>query len=275
MTDMLTDKISYEDVAKHFAKARFPERGKPVMSWAKIFKVDDTYELRHGNVIVGKFSPDNKFTFTMSTQHARNSSTTLSQALQRAIPFVWQRKGMGRYVIKPTPQFKEFKVKNPDAYVWGYFKDVAGYELFNGLCFDLNTYEPINARPKISDTIDPDKRKVWLSSLRKFKRAVKVRAKLGVIDALIKEVQQERNNIDRRSWEAPDWNTDEWQDILSTSIKNTECSTEFLKAMIKSTAVSYYSNSVFTENVLEECNRICNNYSVSMRQKFGVFDAND
>jgi hypothetical protein len=40
---MLTNKISYEDVAKHFAKARFPERGKPVMSWEKKFKEDDTY----------------------------------------------------------------------------------------------------------------------------------------------------------------------------------------------------------------------------------------
>lgn len=272
---MLINKISYGDVAKHFAKARFPERGKPVMSWAKIFRVDDTYELRHGDVVVGKFLPDNTFTFTMSTQQARNSSTTLSQALQRAIPFVWQRIGVGRYVIKPTPQFREFKVKNPDARSWGYFRDVAGYELFNGLCFDLNTYEPINARPKISDTIDPDKRKVWLSSLRKFKRAVKVRAKLGVIDALIKEVQQERNNIERRNWKAPDWNTDEWQNILFTSIKDTECSTELLKAMIKSTSVGFWSSMVSVEHVLEECNRICNSYSVSMRQKFGVFDANN
>ena len=117
---MRTDKMSYSDVAEWFTRCRNPDKGRPVMSWARMFNVDDTYELRHGSTKVGVFTPDNKFTFTLSTQEARNSSVTLSQALQRTIPFSWHRVGMGKYKVKPTPPYEEYKANNPDAYPWHY-----------------------------------------------------------------------------------------------------------------------------------------------------------
>ena len=270
---MRTDKMSYNDVAEWFTRCRNPDKGRPVMSWARMFKVDDTYELRHGSTKVGVFTPDNKFTFTLSTQEARNSSVTLSQALQRTIPFSWHRVGMGKYKIKPTPPYEEYKANNPDSYSWHYFSEQEGYELFDGLCFDLNTYEPVNARPKMSDTIDPVKRKEWLGSLRKFKRAVKVRARLGVLDTLIQQVAQERSkHRSRYDWEMPDWNTDTWQDMLYTSIKNSECSTELLKGIVMSVSTGYYKSSISVDDVLKECDKICTNYSVEIRRKFGVFN---
>lgn len=270
---MRTDKMSYSDVAEWFTRCRNPDKGRPVMSWARMFKVDDTYELRHGSTKVGVFTPDNKFTFTLSTQEARNSSVTLSQALQRTIPFSWHRVGMGKYKIKPTPPYEEYKANNPDSYAWHYFSEQEGYELFDGLCFDLNTYEPVNARPKMSDTIDPVKRKEWLGSLRKFKRAVKVRARLGVLDTLIQQVAQERSkHRSRYDWEMPDWNTDTWQDMLYTSIKNSECSTELLRGIVMSVSTGYYKSSISVDDVLKECDKICTNYSVEIRRKFGVFN---
>ena len=99
---MRTDKLSYQQVAEWFKKARNPDVGRPVQSWGRMYKVDENYELRFGTTVVGVFTPDNKFTFKMSSQDARNCSATLSQALQRAIPFVWVHKGMGRYIVKPN-----------------------------------------------------------------------------------------------------------------------------------------------------------------------------
>jgi len=270
---MRTDKMSYSDVAEWFTRCRNPDKGRPVMSWARIFKVGDTYELRHGSTRVGVFSPDNKFTFTLSTQEARNSSVTLSQALQRTIPFSWHRQGMGKYRVKPTPQYEEYKQQNPDEYAWHYFSKVEGYEVFDGLQFDLNTYEPTNARPKLSDTIDPVKRKEWLSALRKFKQAVKVRGRLGVLESLIQEVAQERSkHRSRYDWEMPDWNTDMWQDMLYTSIRDSECPTELLRGIVKSVHTGYYQSSISVADVLKECDKICTNYSVDIRRKFGVFN---
>jgi hypothetical protein len=269
---MRTDKLSYKEVAEWFTKARDPEKGRPVQSWARMFKVEDSYELRFGNSVVGVFSPDNKFTFKMTAQEARRNSITLSQALQRAIPFLWVRKSTGRYVVKPTPQYEQFKENNPDAYSWHYFSSVEGYELFDGLCFDLNTYEPTNAKPSLKDTeVDQENKLVWLRQLRKFKSAIKVRARMGVLESLIQQVDKERVGVSRYDWEQPDWNSEVWQDMLYTSLRDSECSTELLKGIIKSVSRGYYQTAISVQEVVAEADRLCTTYSLDLRRKFGVF----
>jgi hypothetical protein len=270
---MRTDKLSYEQVAEWYTKARNPEAGRPVQSWARMFKVGDNYELRFGTSVVGVFTPDNKFTFKMTAQEARRNSITLSQALQRAIPFVWVRKSTGRYVVKPTPQYEKFKESNPDNYgAWNYFTKVEGYELFDGLCFDLNTYEPINAKPSLKDTeVVQDNKLEWLRALRKFKHAVKVRARMGVLESLIQQVDKERVGVSRYDWEQPDWNSESWQDMLYTALKTGECPTELLKGIIKSVSRGYYQTKITVDEVVSEVDKICGTYSLDLRRKFGVF----
>ena len=275
---MRTDKLSYQEVHEWFKKARNPENGRPVQSWARMYQVENTegshnYELRFGDVIVGIFTPDNKFTFTLTSSQARSCSVTLSQALQRAIPFLWVRKGMGRYVIKPTPQYGELKEKNLASYPWHYFSKVEGYEVFDGLCFDLNTYEPTNARPHFTkQEVNKDNKLEWLRALRKFKTAVKIRARMGVLESLIQQVDNERKGQSRYDWEQPDWNTDKWQDVLYTSIKNSECSTELLKGFIKSVRRGYYHQTTNVNEVINEVDKICTTYSIELRRRFGVFN---
>jgi hypothetical protein len=277
---MRTDKLAYQDVAEWFTKARNPDAGRPVQSWARMFKVENTeggynYELRFGSYTVGIFTPDNKFTFTLTAQGARNCSVTLSQALQRAIPFLWYRVGSGRYVVKPTPSWEAFKQANPNhnSYAWQYFKTQKGYEVFNGLCFDLNTYEPVNARPDHKDKpVNQDNKLTWLRMLRKFKQAAKVRARMGVVDTLIAQVERERGGSSRYDWRMPDWNSDEWQNILYTSIKNNDCSTDLLKGVIQSASRGYYRSSIGSSEVMKEIDRLCTTYSIDLRRKFGVYD---
>lgn len=271
---MRTDKLSYQEVAEWFKKARNPENGRPVQSWARMYQVGENYELRFGDVIVGIFTPDNKFTFKLTSQQARNCSVTLSQALQRAIPLLWIRKGMGRYVVKPTPQYGELKERDPHMAVarWRYFSKVEGYEVFDGLCFDLNTYEPTNARPHFTkQEVNKDNKLEWLRALRKFKTAVRVRARMGVLESLIQQVDSERKGTNRYDWEMPDWNTDKWQDVLYTSIKNSECSTELLKGFIKSVRRGHYYQTNVNE-VIDEVDKICTTYSIELRRRFGVFN---
>lgn len=271
---MRTDKLSYKEVAEWYTKARNPDAGRPVQSWARMFKVGDNYELRLGKTVVGVFSPDNKFTFKMTSQEARNASITLSQALGRAIPFLWYRKATGRYVIKPTPQYAEFQAKNPNnqTYGWQYFNEQEGYELFDGLSFDLTTYEPINAKPSLKDTeVDSDKRKEWLRSLKSFKQAVKVRARMGVLESLIQQVDRERQGVSRYDWEQPDWNAEVWQDTLYNALKNGDCSTELLKGFIKSVSRGYYQQSITVKEVIGEVDKVFTTYSLDLRRKFGVF----
>ena len=269
---MRTDKLSYEQVAEWYTKARNPDAGRPVQSWARMFKVGDNYELRFGKSVVGVFSPDNKFTFKLSSQDARRASITLSQALGRAIPFLWYRKATGRYVVKPTPPYADYKAKNGELNGWQWFNQQEGYELFDGLCFDLNTYEPTNAKPSLKDTeVDQENKLLWLRQLRKFKQAVKVRARMGVLESLIQQVDKERTGVSRYDWEQPDWNSEAWQDMLYTSIKDSECSTDLLKGIIKSVSRGYYQTQVSVKEVVDEADKICTTYSLDLRRKFGVY----
>jgi hypothetical protein len=269
---MRTDKLSYEQVAEWYTKARNPEAGRPVQSWARMFKVGDNYELRYGSSVVGVFSPDNKFTFKLTSQEARRSSITLSQALQRAIPFLWVRKATGRYVVKPTPQYEDYKKAKNEPYAWHYFKDVEGYELFDGLQFDLNTYEPVNAKPSLKDTeVDQENKLTWLRQLRKFKSAIKVRARMGVLESLIQQVDKERVGVSRYDWEQPDWNSEAWQDMLYTSLRDGECPTDLLKGIIKSVSRGYYQTTITVKEVVAEADRLCSTYSLDLRRKFGVY----
>lgn len=269
---MRTDKLSYQEVAEWYSKARNPEKGRPVQSWARMQKVGDNYELRYGHHVVGVFLPDNKFTFRLTSQQAKQLSITLSQALQRAIPFMWVRKSTGRYVIKPTPQYEKYKESSPDQYAWHYFSQQEGYELFDGLQFDLNTYEPVNAKPSLKDTEVVQENKLeWLRQLRKFKQAVKIRARMGVLESLIQQVDKERTGISRHDWDMPNWDTDAWQNILYTSIKDSECSTDLLKGIIKSVSRGYYKSQVSVKEVVAEVDRLCTTYSLDLRRKFGVY----
>jgi hypothetical protein len=270
---MRTDKLSYQEVHEWFKKARNPENGRPVQSWARMYQVGENYELRLGTNVVGVFTPDNKFTFKLTSSQARSCSVTLSQALARAIPFVWERKGMGRYVVKPTPAYAEYKKSNPDDYAWSYFSKQHGCEVFDGLCFDLNTYEPVNARvPLTKQAVNKDNKLEWLRALRKFKLAVKIRARMGVLESLIQQVDNERKGQSRYDWVQPDWNSDKWQDVLYTSIKSSECSTDLLKGFITSVRRGYYSSKTTVNEVIDEVDKVCTTYSLDLRRRFGVYD---
>jgi hypothetical protein len=270
---MRTDKLSYQEVHEWFKKARNPENGRPVQSWARMYQVGENYELRLGTNVVGVFTPDNKFTFKLTSSQARSCSVTLSQALARAIPFVWERKGMGRYVVKPTPAYEEYKKSNPDDYAWSYFSKQHGCEVFDGLCFDLNTYEPVNARvPLTKQAVNKDNKLEWLRALRKFKLAVKIRARMGVLESLIQQVDNERKGQSRYDWVQPDWNSDKWQDVLYTSIKSSECSTDLLKGFITSVRRGYYSSKTTVNEVIDEVDKVCTTYSLDLRRRFGVYD---
>jgi len=270
---MRIDKLSYQEVHEWFKKARNPENGRPVQSWARMYQVGENYELRLGTNVVGVFTPDNKFTFKLTSSQARSCSVTLSQALARAIPFVWERKGMGRYVVKPTPAYEEYKKSNPDDYAWSYFSKQHGCEVFDGLCFDLNTYEPVNARvPLTKQAVNKDNKLEWLRALRKFKLAVKIRARMGVLESLIQQVDNERKGQSRYDWVQPDWNSDKWQDVLYTSIKSSECSTDLLKGFITSVRRGYYSSKTTVNEVIDEVDKVCTTYSLDLRRRFGVYD---
>jgi len=256
---------SYEGVKKYFATCRNPEKGKPLKSWARIFKRDDDYIICCDGVDVLKITPDNKLTFLIDGVQGRTIGQTLASSLHRAVPIAWSRVSTNRYrVIHLLAAEKTGKS------LWQSLKTAP--ELFEGITFDLTTGECVNARKDLKESIRPEIRKEWLRKLRVFKRNIKLRAKMGVIDGLIKQMREERDNSGN-GFRRPDWNSPPWFDLLYNSISNEECSTELLRGLIASSGYAAWYMSMPTSNhVVGLSDTLLNQLSIALREKFGVFD---
>jgi len=119
-------------------------------------------------------------------------------------------------------------------------------------------------------TVDPDRNRDWLRALRRFKYGIKVRAKLGVIDAYCEQVALERRGIWK--WDAPHWGHDDWVTLLYTCIKNNEYPPELLLGFTKTAEVTFYTphKQPTPIKVLDAVDEVCRTNSKKLRQKFGV-----
>lgn len=264
---------TYAQAQKFFNTARDKEKGKPLCSWGRLKKNGDDYEVWHGGTVLGKYTPENKFVFTVAPQQARNHSITLSQALHRAIPFIWVRVNTGRYAIVSQKRYDKHCEETQAQWDWRYCHDKRNQvELFAGLEFDLTTYQPTNARTALLESIDKDKRKYWLGCLKSFKKGMKVRAKMGVLQGFCQQVSAENKGKGRYQWVQPDWSTDKWLELLYTSIKDNQFPNELMKGFVQSSTSGYWRTEPTPELALHAVDEVCKTYSIELRRRFGVFD---
>lgn len=270
---------SYDDAKAFFAKCRTPDKGRHLKNWARLHPVsleDGTtaYEVRANGKGIVRFLPDNTLMFVCNALTARETSITLSQALQRAVPFYWARVATGRYRVEHILKLPYVKSSYSDDHWWEHGEHLRNKapEFFEGIRFDLTTGECLNRKPDILSQVVPEKRKAWLSDLRKFKKQIKVRAKMGVFDSLCKE-EYDRRLANRKGYEMPDWTSDYWIKLLASSIKNTQVPMELMVGIAQSCPVTYWSPRVPTrEDVLKAVESICTEQSVYLRREYGVFD---
>lgn len=120
-------------------------------------------------------------------------------------------------------------------------------------------------------TIDEDKRREWLRALRRFKYGIKVRAKLGVLQAICEQVAAQRKS--KQVWDAPQWEHDRWVTFLYTCIKNNEYPPELLEGFVKTAEVTFFNpkKQPTVEMTIDAMNEVCKQLSKPLRTKFGVF----
>ena len=159
---------TYDQAKRLYGTCHFPDKGKPVKGWCRLHKVDENFELRMDNKTICVFAPDNTLTFTMTSAQAKNYSITLSQALARAIPIGWERVATGRHRVVHTMRIKGNGANRYEA--WRNTMKAEGIEVFNGIKFNLDTGECMNAKPTTEAQVIPAKRSDWLRALRVFKR---------------------------------------------------------------------------------------------------------
>jgi hypothetical protein len=263
---------TYDQAKRLYGTCRFPDKGKPVKNWCRLHKVDENFELRMDGKTICVFAPDNTLTFTMTSSQAKNYSITLSQALSRAIPIGWERVATGRHRVVHTKRIGKHGGEHRWE-AWRLTMKAEGIEIFNGIKFNLDTGECLNAKPTTDAQVVASKRTEWLRALRVFKRGLKVRAKLGVLDAICRDVIQERTQTKTRyDWVQPDWSSDKWIDLLFDSIKNNKHPTELLHGFAQSVqGRAYYHITISKETTLQAADSVCAELSTQLRRKFGVF----
>lgn len=264
---------SYADTEAHFKTCRSPAKGKPLRSWARIFRNEDgSFSFRamgyNGDAgqEIGVLTADDVFTFTMRPHIARNTcAVTLAQSLYKAIPIMWQRVGIAKYRVHYTGNIP----KTDKGWVdWKYMRKDAP-EYFEGIKFNLKTGELVNAMPNVIVKVNDAKRKEWLTSLRKFKLTVKTMAKIGVFDTIVKEAQSSKAYR-----QIPEWSDPSWLTLLYESIRDNTCPPKLAFAIASQGIHTHYwrkDTNHFTI-VVSGLEYACSTYSMDLRKMFGVFN---
>lgn len=120
--------------------------------------------------------------------------------------------------------------------------------------------------------VNEEKQREWQRALRRFKKGVRLRAKLGLIETLCKQVAQERKR--QTKWLAPEWDDDRWLTALYVSIRDNRYPIELLKGFVETAEITFFSpvNQPTVEAVLAAVDDVCRRYSKDLRRKFGVFE---
>jgi len=261
----------YKSVKAFFERARFPDKGKPLRSWARIHKDGDDYVVKTWNTTLCRFKPNNTVEFTATPEEVWHNSCTLTGSMHRAIPFATLRIAKGRYRLAHVREIDANKTEYPDHqgfYNWWDWLKKEAPEYFQGITFDLATHKCLNRRPDDKLIAIPEKRKVWLRALREFKKGIKVRAKMNVFEGISDSIEQGDNLRF-----TPDWSHGDYKELLFTSIRDGEFPQELLTGINRTYRSEYSWNwsRPSPKDIITITDKICNTYSVELRRQFGVF----
>lgn len=252
---------TYQDLEQLFSKCRNPNKGKPLSTWCRLFRVGNDFYLTINGFRFAKVTPDNIFEFLMTQHQGRSVSVTLSGSLHYCTPMFWYRKSMGRYRVI-------HEGVNGASLNWAVISKKS-VDYFQGIKFDLNTGECVNARPDLLSTVNTDVRKVWLRKIKTFKRGLRVRVKMGVFETIAKDLLAETNF---NFYNKADWTSEEWIDELYKAIQNQQYPTELLREMVASSMSRWRPLVPSATDFYHNIDIILNNTSLLLRQKFGVFE---
>jgi len=145
---------------------------------------------------------------------------------------------------------------------------------FGGIEFDIVSGECLNPQPDVKMIEKPEERKQWRRALAKFKKGIKARVRVHAFDGIIDKMWAERQaQSNRWDWRQPDWASKQWLDLLEHCIRHNEFPQELLMGLAQTTPNGYYrSVKPDGQDVLQALDHVCNNQSIALRQRFGVFE---
>jgi hypothetical protein len=251
---------NYADAAAVFAKARKPERGKPLGLFRLMHEKNgygDIYHLYWGapQKLVAIIHPNN----TAEIYETKGVVWyTLNRTLPTIIPFKFSWVKRNWSVVAHTNYISADGSWNAEH----------TYKHYPGIRFNMETGECVSTEPP-PPTINKDRRKEWLRDLRVFKKQFALRAKLGVIDGM---VYKAGDYLPFPRWDLNvDWGGPDALGLLFNDIKNGAPSTELLKLFVRHVfSMPYITPDTATTELV--FNRVLTSQSINLRKMYGVFD---
>jgi hypothetical protein len=261
----------YEDIARLFATCRDPKKGKPLSKWGRIHREGNDYFISCHGLRFAKISPDDTFEFLVTPQEGAAISVTLSGSMHYCLPLIWFRVGVCRYRVVHEIEYKNTRQKyqNLRHQFWPTIRKESP-ELFKGIKFCLKTGNCLNRRPDLLSTINPDMRKVWLRKIKSFKRAMRLRVKMGVFDSVYSTLLKDPANFTTKR---PDWSSDQWIDELHKAIDTEQFPTELIRLFVIESVPRWRVRQSTAEEYISAVDSILNRNSTALRSKFGVFNS--
>jgi len=260
---------SYEHFAADYTKCRNKEKGRPIKGWCRLFKEGDDYVVKvntyggSGDPLF-RVSPDNTITFVMPLEDLMGNAQTVVSSLWRVVPILVERKRKGVYAITSSHSF------NRD---WAWLR-TKGQEYYAGVKFDLETGECLNPTVNMLDKVIPEVRKQWLRDVKRFKKGLKARAKVGALQGYITKLQEEQSK--GHTWAVRyryenEWSQPETMQHLLECMKNEEYPPELLMRIVGSTRVGWRQSDITNEMVLQNVDAVFDSHSIALRKAYGVF----
>lgn len=280
----------YADCERMFSTCRTPAKGKPIRTWCRLFKNEygtygDVYELKYisyGNrtTPIAEFHPDGRIVLPSDSHSWQGMHSSLSMALHNAIPILTERMGKGRYRISHTDlvdRVTPAREQGGNYYHnwWGALRE-HGVEYFAGMTFDKNGV-CTNVQHAVTGEVDPEKRRIWLRMLKRFKRGLKARAKVGALQQHAKRIYDKHAELERKGqhrwqWQMPNWKSEKYYAMLKEAMQSNEYTPEFLEAFVESATPNTYGNTIATDaHILQHVDTLMNDLSYALRKDFGVF----
>ena len=113
--------------------------------------------------------------------------------------------------------------------------------------------------------------------LKRFKRGLKARAKVGALQQHAKRVYDRHAELERKGqhrwqWQMPNWKSKKYYAMLKEAMQSNEFSYEFLEAFVESATPNTYGNTIATDaHILQHVDTLMNELSYQLRKDFGVF----
>jgi len=280
---------SYKSIANHYASVRNPALGKPVSSFCRLWKEGDKFVFRltwgthwqepYQPTPIAEVTPDDVLTFVLPYEKMLQSSNSLTMGLHKILPTHLARQKTGVYRIGGMDEFRAAREQargDRQHYraQWNWLTTKAP-RYFEGIKFNLVTSDCLNPRPDPSVEVVPERRTQWLRDLRRYKRGLLTRVKVGALDQHIEWWNITRGEQRKKPWNernqvVPIWAAPELVAELVACMKANEYPVSMLKNFVASTGIGWRGD-MTNGDVKDAVERVFTKESENLRRLYGVF----